>query len=162
MFGRAEVLDRISDPYVAAADHIRVETTPVDQPAQHARCGQLLQMAAWVAELGDDRFDLTDADAAADQVVERDAARHHVAANLVRGQLYPGVGAQPLDRLCLEQRDVAVAVAVALDAASGDDLDLLRRVERGRVDGAPEDPLDHAGHRQMMPCSRAPSTVSAR
>src|SRR5258708_22444825 len=54
MFGWAEIFDRISNPYGAAADHIRVQTAPVHQAAQHAGLRELLQVAAGVAELGDD------------------------------------------------------------------------------------------------------------
>src|SRR5437763_97206 len=172
MLGRAEVLHLVADPDRAAPDYVRPQPPAIDQAAQNAGPGQLLEVAAGLAQLDPDALDLADAEAAPDQVVQGDSAGHHVAADLVRRQLDARVREQPLERLRLEQRQVAAGlvdlrpgplaavIAVAADPAAGHDVDRLLAVKRSLVLGADEDPLDAPG-RQITPSSRAPSTVSA-
>src|SRR6478735_8946701 len=130
MFGWAQILDLIANPDRAAVYDVRVQPAAVDEAAQHTRLSEFLEVAAGVAELGHDRLDLADADAVAQEIVQRDPARHHVAADLAGLQLDAGVRLQILDRLGLEQRDVLVAVAVAVDPGAGPDLDSVGGFER--------------------------------
>src|SRR2546430_6252276 len=159
MFGWTEVLDAVANADGAAGYHIRIQPTPIGEPAQDARLGQLLQVVAGMAELRHNRLDLADADPVPEQPVQRHTTRHHVATALARLQLDAGVGCQPLDCLGLEQGDVLVAVAVTVDARACAHLHLVGLLERSLVDRSEEDSLDNA--HQISPSSRAPATVSS-
>ena len=71
--------------------------SPRGAPARAARrgSGDFGQVAARPAQLLPDALHLTDREALADQVVEADAAREHLAAHLGRRQLDAGVLSRP-------------------------------------------------------------------
>ena len=94
-----------------AAHDVGAQAAAIHEALQHTGLGQLLQVAARVAQPPAHALRLAHREAAADQVVERDAACHDVAPRLRGRQLDPGVRAQAFDRLHLDQRDVAALAA---------------------------------------------------
>src|SRR5919112_2999728 len=98
----------------AAADDVRAQPGAMNQPAQHTGVGEPLQVVARLAQLLPHALHSADREALADEVVEADAAGEDLPPHLGRRDLDPRVLAQPLERLRLDQRQVArVAVAVA-------------------------------------------------
>src|SRR3990172_4302407 len=116
----------------AAADDVGAEAAAVDQPLLHLLVGQARQVVAGLVQAHPAQADLADAELAAHQVVQRDAASDDVAAGLPRLDLHLVVALQRLDRLQLDERDLAAAagragpaalaveVAVALKTPPGD------------------------------------------
>ena len=96
----------------------------MDEPAQHAALGELRQRVAGLAQLDALALDAADGEAAADERVEVDAAREHVAARRLVGELDAGVLAQPLERLGGDQREALAGlgrrrpVVLALEAVA--------------------------------------------
>ena len=109
--GGAELAQLVAGADGAAAHDVGTQAAAVDEALQHARLRQLLEVAARVAQPPPDALDLTDGEAAAHEVVQRDAAREDVAACLGRRQLDAGVACEPVDRLRLDERDVAAVAA---------------------------------------------------
>src|SRR5207302_8932049 len=107
----------------------------------------------------------------AHQVVEPNAARDHVAPRLAEVELDPVLAREPLERLRLDQREVAAdpglvrlpvaVVAVALWPPPRHDPDPLDRLGRRLVLGGQVDALDDS-HQPSMPriASSARSTPS--
>ena len=89
-------------------------------PLRTPGIGERLDVRAGLAPLGADGLDAAYAEALAQQVVQPDPAREHLTADLRMGQLDAGVLAKALERLRLDQRDVAAPeVAVARQALGG-------------------------------------------
>src|SRR6478736_3671874 len=102
MFGGPEIFERVAGADRASLNHVGIEPAAVDKSLEYTRLGEPLEVTAWVAELRDDCFDLADADAVTEKIVQRGSARHDVAADLVGLQVDPRVRLQILDRLGLE------------------------------------------------------------
>src|SRR3990170_4975108 len=133
----------LRDPYLiphaddAAADDVGAEAAAVDQPLLHLLVCQAGQVVAGLVEAEAAQHHLAGAELAADQVVQRDALRHDVATGLPRLDLRLVVALQRLDRLKLDERDLAAAarragpaaggaeVAVAFESFAGDGAGLL-------------------------------------
>ena len=85
----------------------------VHQGFAHAASRQRLQVLARLAEPDAPEHHLADPELLADQVVQRDAPGHHVAPGLDRAELDAVVPAHRLDRLGLDQRELAVRPVLA-------------------------------------------------
>src|ERR687897_2705919 len=86
--------DLVTNGDASAADDVRAQSSTVHQPAQHAGVREPLQVVARLAQLLPDALHSADGEALADQVVEADAAREHLAAHLGRRHLDARVLAQ--------------------------------------------------------------------
>src|SRR5581483_6974270 len=130
-------LDRVAGAQAPAGDDRRAEPPAVDERPEQRPPGQLLEVAAGLAELGAAAEHAAGPEEAALQLVQPHAARRHVAAELAGGRVEPEL----LDHLRLDERQVArdplvapVAgprgVAVAGDPRARGDLDLGPREGR--------------------------------
>src|SRR5439155_5170225 len=105
--GRAEVDDLVAHRDRAAGEDVGAQASAADQPAQHAGLGEALQMPAGIAQAAAGALGAADAEASAYQVVERDPPGQDVAAPLPGLELDARVGAQAVQGLGLDQREVA-------------------------------------------------------
>src|SRR4051794_40619898 len=96
----------VTEAEVAPADDVRPQAAPVDQRAQRAR-RQALEVRAGLAQALAEALHAADAERPADEGVEVDAARRHVAARVL------GREAERLEVLDPDERDV-VAAAVGV------------------------------------------------
>jgi hypothetical protein len=105
---RFAVLLVSADPIAAAdppaADDVGAQPAAVDERAQQRLARQLGQVLAGLAEARALAEGLADPEAAADEVVEADAPRRHVAPCLAGRKRDPVIARQVLDYLGLDQR----------------------------------------------------------
>src|SRR5919198_1667411 len=119
--------DVVADVDRAVAEDVRVEPAAVHEALDHARLRHRLEVGARLAELDTLAFDVSDAEALADEVVHVDTAGDDVAARLARLDGDAVLALHRLDRFGRDQRDrspgrglAVVEVAVALEAAAGE------------------------------------------
>ena len=79
-------LDRVTDRDRAPGQDVRAQAAAVNEVLDDAGAGQLLQMQARFADLSTDALHLADVEVLADEVIEPDAAGHHLAAGLRSGE----------------------------------------------------------------------------
>ena len=129
------------------------------EAARHARSGERGEVGAGLGQAHAAQAGAADRELPSDEVVQGDAAGEDVAAGVGRPHLEVVVAAQGLDRLGLDQRDLAARprrlrplaragrVPVAVDADPGDERDLLvlghplSRASGGEQPG--DDPVGH-------------------
>ena len=126
------VLDRAATLDKLAA--LTAEAAPMDEPLDHARLRQRLEVRARLAELDADALDVSHAEPLADERVEVDAARVHLTPARSRRELDAVLGRHPLERLLRDEGQRAArpgAVRVVAPVAD----EALARVHLGAVDG---------------------------
>ena len=108
-------------------------------------------MGARFTQLDAHALDIADAEPLADEVVDVDAARHHVAARGARLEHDAVLALHRLDCLGGDERERAARrgvsveeVAVALEATTGERADRLHRLRQRAVLRGDEDALDVA------------------
>ena len=136
------------------------------RPRSTPRSVSFARRVARLAQLDALALDAADREAAADERVEIDAARQHVAPRRLVGELDAGVLAQPLERLGGDQGQALARlgrrgpVVLALDAATGLGAHARhRRGERVAV-GGDGDLLDDSAHAASVPSVARPLAAS--
>src|SRR5215510_7751013 len=78
--------DLVTDGDRPAGEDVRVQATAVDEVLDDAGADEFLQVAAGLADLDAEALHVADTEPLADQVIQPDAAHHHLAAGLRAGQ----------------------------------------------------------------------------
>src|SRR6185369_12905232 len=103
---------------------------------------QVREVLARLAQASALALDLADPEAPADQIVEADPARRHVAPGLAGRQDDPGPGGKGLDLLGLDQGDVAIDLRVVRVVARPERVPIALEADAG---GRPD--AGHGAHR---------------
>src|SRR5439155_14710675 len=139
-------LDRVPDRDLPAADHVGAQAAAADQPPEHAGLREPLEVAARVARLDSDAAQLAHPERLSDEPVQVHAAGNDVSARLAVSQLDPRVPGQRLDRLGLDQREVAAGAGLGGRLALGAELAVALRPAPGHD----AHPLDRRGRRLRL------------
>src|SRR5439155_5597922 len=146
--------DRIAEVDLAVAENVGVEAAAMDERLDHARLCHRLEMRAGLTELDPFAFDVADAEALADELVDVDPTREHVAPRCGRLDRNVAFERDRIHRLGRDQGHassrgrVAVfpEITVALETASCVRTDALDRTRELAGLGRDEDRFDVAAH----------------
>src|SRR6185312_6786394 len=142
-----DLADRVSRADRPAADDVGANPAAAGEAAQHTRLRELLQVVAGRVVLDPEALDVAHVEALAHELEQAHAARGDLASALARPEHDAGLVGEPLERLRLDQRDVAPGllpgvvgeVAVAGEPLAGSRLDLGHLVKRPGVRRSDED-----------------------
>jgi hypothetical protein len=145
---------RIADADLAVAENVGVEAAAMRERLDHTRLCHRLEMRAGLTELDAFAFDIADAEALADELVDVDTAREHVAPRRGRVDRHVALERDRVHRLGRDQGHASsrgrVAfrpeVTVALETASCVCTDALDRSRELAGLGRDEDRFDVAAH----------------
>jgi hypothetical protein len=146
--------DRIADADLPVAENVGVEAAAMRERLDHARLCHRLEMCAGLTELDPFAFDVADAEALADELVDVDPAREHVASRCGRLDRNVALERDRIHRLGGDQGHassrgrVAVSpeVTVALETASCVSTNALDGSRELAALGRHEDGFDMAAH----------------
>src|SRR5256885_9954257 len=102
-----DLADRVARADGAAGEDVRPQASAVHEPAHDARLGEALEVRAGLAQLDPDALHLSDQEALAHERIEARAARDDLAPALARAELDAVLRGERLERLGLDQGDVA-------------------------------------------------------
>jgi len=127
--------DGVADADLAIGENVGVQSGAVDECLDHARLRHRLEVRARLAELDPFAFDVADAEALADELIDVDAAREDVAPGCSRLNRHVAVLRNRIHRFGRDQRDpsprgrVAIfpVVTVTLETAACESTDAVDR-----------------------------------
>src|SRR5262245_54773424 len=132
----------VAHPDLASDDDPRAEPPAVDQPLEHARPGELLEVRTRLAEADSPQPRPPDQELPSHQVIEGRAAGDDVPARVARLEVHSALAPEGLDGFELDERHLPVAadpvgerplgveVPVTVDALPGDRLEVLQGAHR--------------------------------
>jgi hypothetical protein len=161
--------DRIADADLAVGENVGVEAAAMHERLGHTWLCHRLEMRAGLTELDPLALDVADAEALADELVDVDPAREHVAARCGRLDRDVALERNRIHRFGRDQchpsprRRVAVfpEVTVAFETASGVRTDALDRSRELARLGRDEDRFDVSAH-GLDPTHRARRRLGSR
>src|SRR5262245_59301150 len=105
--------DRVADPDHATFKDLRSQAAAMDQCFTNSQLRERLEILAGLAEPKSLEQGVADLERLPDQMIESDTSRDHIAPGLGRTELDFIVPVHGLDRLGLDQRDLAIRATFA-------------------------------------------------
>src|SRR6266545_7086518 len=110
--------DLVADRDLAVRENVGVQATAMREALDDARLREALEVLARLTELDADAIDVADAEALADERIEVDPAREHVAARFSARHVDPALRGERLERLGRDQGECAAGLGAVLEVVA--------------------------------------------